>query len=191
MEIIFFPSSYLPPGFTSGFQYMMTLFSMSFMVFASSAMVIGYFLENRLHQRLRAEGWKDVRSGIKGGHFDAARVSRFFVTMLYLMVVIGVMPDVLKMLAWNEVEPNTYRFLARLDVIFDALSAIPFIIGISVHIWAKQSLEHLLGWGRGDVGTVVRTIKFSRAAILWTAKLAGLLLMVAIAVTISKVAGVG
>lgn len=192
MDAVFDHTTYLPPGYDGPFQYFWTLFALSFMSLASSAMVIGYILEARVHMRLKQSGWREVKTILAKGHYNAAEVARFFITMLYLTVVIGVTPDVLKLLAWNEIEAENYLTLARVDAFCDGLSSIPFIIGISVHIWSRQSLEHLLGLGRGDVGTVVRTIRFSKAAILWTAKLAGLLLIVAMAVTASKVvAGAG
>jgi len=181
MAVTRFPPSFDNNPLTYGFA----LFSLSLVTAVSMAIIIGWVVEARrscrIDQIIRNPIPRPLRRGRKPGCISAVTLYRLIVGLLLSTVVSGALPDVAVLLAWGEASPTMMDVLFSIDRICDGALLLPFLVAIFLIARATQVTEHRLA-----LDPVMVKLRPAKGVLREKAKMVGLLLLIAAAVTVFK-----
>lgn len=173
--------SRFPPSFDGNpWTYGFALFSLTLVSAISLAILIGYALEYRARREINVA----IDNPVTQPAFPMTSpfsLYRWIICGFLLTIVMGALPDVLVLLAWGEASADTMEALFMFDRLADGLLILPYLCSAFLAVWAGQAVDHKLALDSIPMG-----LRPSWAMMRDRIKMAGLVLFIAIGVTLAK-----
>ncbi len=168
-----------PPSFNGNpWSYGFALFSLTLICAFASAMLLHFIFEARAKRAALELFDMDPVNPVPWS--SPLTIHRMIVTGFLLTVLFGAFPDVLVMFWWGEASDSTMNMLFLIDRIGDGLTFAPFSMAVAMSAWGSQVLPQQL------IRVPARVRRPTLRTISDELKIAGLVLIIAIGVTLAK-----